>query len=142
MTALALSPADPGTVYLAKTLGGTLSVLILEGATVGFAGLFLGAHVERLGLSGAAALILGAAGLSALGVMQAGMAVHARAREALLPLLLFPLAVPLILLGGRVVHYRLAEIPESAMQALWFLAYFDVLFMAAGFLLFRFIMED
>ena len=119
-----------------------LSIIILEVVTVAFAGLFLGADIERLGFGGLAALGLGAAGLAALGVIQGAMAVHTRAREALLPILLFPLAVPILLIGGQIVHYRLDRVQEDPSQGLWFLLCFDILFLAAGFVLFRFLMED
>lgn len=142
LTALALSPADPGSIYLAKAFGLMATIMILEVTTVAFAGLFLGAHVERLGLAGAGALALGAIGLAALGVIQGAMAVHTRAREALLPILLFPLVVPILLIGGQIVHYRLGGIPENPIQGLLFLFCFDVLFLAAGYILFQFLMED
>lgn len=142
LTALALSPVDPGSVYLAKAFGLMLNIMILEATTVAFAGLFLGAHVERLGFAGAGALGLGGIGLAALGVIQGAMAVHTRAREALLPILLFPLAVPILLIGGQIVHYRLGGIPENSDQGLLFLLCFDVLFLAAGYILFQFLMED
>ena len=140
--ALSLSPADPGLVYLAKAAGTFLMVLGLELGTALAAGFFFNADLARLWGCGGAALVLGALGLSALGTLQAAMAVHLRPRDAVLPLLLFPLQIPILIFGGRAVLDALSGNQEGGLIGLAAMAGFDILFLAAGYLLFSFLMEE
>ena len=87
-------------------------------------------------------VVLGGVGLVTLGTFYAAMASRSRAREVLLPLLLFPMLVPILLaaiqalkslLGGDLMHE--ANAWTSLMAA------YDVIFLAATFLAFDFVIE-
>lgn len=94
---LCLVPVDPRALFLAKAMVNTgflvlLSLVILP-VTIGVYGVELrGGFWPMLGV-----LAVGCAGISAPGTLQAGIAVQARARDVLLPLLLFPILVPSLL---------------------------------------------
>ncbi len=96
---LRLYPGDVRAIYLGKLLANlvllaALEVLLFPAAAVLF-------QIDMLphapGLIAVAAL--GTFGLSTIGTFFAGLTVHMRARELLLPLLLFPALVP-VMLGG------------------------------------------
>jgi heme exporter protein B len=89
-----------------------------------------------------AILFFGCVGLVTLGTFYAALASRSRAREVLLPLLLFPMQVPVLiaavdatkaLLGGNLMG------DAGAWARL--LAAFDIIFLVASFLAFEFIIE-
>lgn len=85
---------------------------------------------------------LGILGLSAVGCFFAGLVVSARAREAILPLLVLPLVVPVALGAIRATSPGLAGDGEEAVSWLSLLAAFDAVFLACGVLLFDKVLED
>ena len=144
LTALAVSPVDRGAVFAGKWLAAYLfSMLvaaILLPTLVVLMGLTLtGSTVLALGAIAAAAL----AGWSATGVMLGTVAVSARAREVLLPVLLYPLVLPLVVPAVNASGAVIRGEPASALVApiVLILAY-DVIFWVMGFLLFEYVMED
>src|SRR5262249_6513519 len=92
---LLLAPFDRSALYLAKVVTSVASMLVVElVALPAFIALFnLTVALPRLAL----ALVLGTIGLAGVGTLFAAIAAHSRAREVLLPLLLFPIQVPVIL---------------------------------------------
>jgi heme exporter protein B len=92
---LLLAPVDRSALYLAKVLTSIASMLVVEVVALPvFIGLFnLTVDLPLLVL----ALVLGTIGLAGVGTLFAAIAAHTRAREVLLPLLLFPIQVPVIL---------------------------------------------
>ena len=86
---------------------------------------------------------LGTLGFSALGTLLAAMTAHLRAREVMLPLLLFPLTVPVILGSVRATEAILAgEGLSAASHWLKLLAGFDVIFLVVSPLVFEFVLEE
>lgn len=91
-----LLPANPAALYYAKALANWLQLTLLGIALVPLMVALYDAHLPRpLALLGIIAL--GAAGLSAPGTLYAAMTHQARSRQTLLPLLLFPLVVPVLI---------------------------------------------
>jgi heme exporter protein B len=89
---LRLTPVDRGAIYLGKFLGNTLFLLVTEACILPiFAVLF---DVSVLNPVLWLIMVLGTVGFVAVGTLFAAMAVNTRAREAMLPLLLFPIAQP------------------------------------------------
>jgi len=92
---LMLSPVDGGTIYLGKMLANLTIMVAVEAVMLPlFVALFdLSLAYWPLVLI----LPLGTVGFVAMGTLIAAMAVNTRAREALLPVLLFPAVVPMLL---------------------------------------------
>ena len=90
-----LAPIDRSALYLAKAAASVIAMLGVElVALPAFIALFnVAVDLPKLLL----ALSLGTLGLAGVGTLFAAMAAHARAREVLLPLLLFPVQVPVVL---------------------------------------------
>ena len=90
-------------------------------------------------------LLLGTLGLAGVGTLFAAIAAHTRAREVLLPLLLFPIQVPVILATvkttGAAVRVPGLEPPDVS-QWLGLLVAFDALFLSLSVLLFEFVIEE
>jgi heme exporter protein B len=134
---LLLAPMDRSALYLAKVIKTVASMLVVEAVALpAFIGLFnLAIDLPLLVLS----LLLGTLGLAGVGTLFAAIAAHTRAREALLPLLLFPIQVPVILATvkstGAAIRVPGLEPPEIG-QWLGLLVAFDALFLGLSVLLF------
>jgi heme exporter protein B len=139
---LLLTPVPRGVLYLGKMLGNALFLAVLLALLVPLAGLLLG--VDLRGAAGPLALALlgGVLGFSALGTLLGGITAQVAGREVLLPLLLFPLLVPLLLVEVHLTQAILAGEPLSG-QWPWLrlLAAFDGVFLVVSYLVFDSVME-
>jgi heme exporter protein B len=140
---LLLAPMDRSAIYAAKVIANVFAMLVVEIIAVpAFIGLF---NVKvSLGLL-VAGLVLGTVGLGGVGTLFAAIAAHTRAREVLLPLLLFPIQVPVILAtvkvtGGAVLVPGSA--PPEVGQWLGLLVAFDAIFLSLSVLLFEHVIEE
>jgi heme exporter protein B len=140
---LLLAPVDRSAIYLAKVFTSVVSMLVVEiVALPAFIGLFnLVVDLPLLVL----ALVLGTLGLAGVGTLFAAIAAHTRAREVLLPLLLFPIQVPVILATvkstGAAIRVPGVDPPEIS-QWLGMLVAFDALFLGLSVLLFDYAIEE
>lgn len=140
---LLLAPLDRGTLYLAKVLANTLFLLAAQAVLVPLFVLFFDLSLGWRLLPWLAVLFFVVVGFSATGTLFAALALHTRAREILLPLLLLPLIVPLFLAGVRVSQRAFALKPLDEAIAWVHLAIgFDVIALVVGWLLFEYVVED
>jgi len=138
---LALAPVDRAAIFLGKAAAVTLQLWALEAAIVLLVatlfGLSVGGSPEVL----VAAFGLGTVGLAAVGSLLGVVTASARAREAVLPLLVLPLAVP-VLLGGVKATQAATTGSVGAGSWLLLLLAFDAVFLAAGTLVFGILMDE
>lgn len=139
---LILTPADRGGIFLGKVLAVVTELVVLEAlsllGTIFFFGVTLNVDLWML----AGAFILGALALCAIGTIFAALSSRARAREALLPLLVLPLVTPVLLAGIRVTQSATTLGDGDAGQWLMLLAAAAVIGTASGMLLFEHALED
>jgi heme exporter protein B len=97
--------------------------------------------MQVLGVIGVVAV--GAAGLSAPGTLYAAMTSQARAKQTLLPLLLFPLLVPVLLAAVKATSLLILGDPMGQLGS-WvaLLLIFDLVHWTLGGLLFERVVED
>jgi heme exporter protein B len=138
---LAQVPVDRGWVFLGKAGANALALLGVElWAGVLFT-VFLGVD---WGGSWAAALgagVLGGIGLAAVGTLLAALSLAARFREFLLPVLLFPLVLPVLVLASRITGLALAE--REIPDVYWaMLALYDWVFVLIGYFVFDSVLEE
>jgi len=139
---LLLLPADPRALYYAKAVANVLQLTLLGAALVPVMVVLYDAGTARVGaLVGVVAL--GAAGLSAPGTLYAAMTAQARARNTLLPLLLFPLVVPALLAAVKATSLLILGDPMGQLRA-WtlLLVAFDAVYWSLCGLLFERVVED
>jgi len=129
--ALRLSAADPGAVYLGKTVAVLVQLVLLEVVlTFGLVAVY-GYHVEHPGVllaSGAAASV----GIAAAGVLYATVAASLRVRDTLVPLLTLPALAPVALGGTRAWVAAQALGAGDGMRWVQLLAVFACLFVTFG----------
>lgn len=138
-----LAPADPRAVFLGKAFGNTLMLWILAivvtPVTIGLYDVTVHGGFLKL----AFVLLLGCFGISAPGTIYAAIASNARARDVLLPLLLFPVLIPSLLASVKATGLVLDGDPMSQLDGwLGLLSAFNVLYWGLGFALFPRVIED
>lgn len=141
--ALLALPVERGSLFLGKALAnlGVLALVALVAcpAYVAFAGAAF--SPASLGLF-AVVLALGLVGLAAAGTILAALAAETRARETLVPVLLAPVALPLLVAGVSGTRDALAGagFPDVQGEILLLLGY-DLAVAAASWLLFEYVVE-
>ena len=87
-------------------------------------------------------VVLGGVGLVTLGTFYAAMASRSRAREVLLPLLLFPMLIPILLAAIQALKALMTgDVMREAAAWTSLMAAYDVIFLAATFLGFDYVIE-
>jgi heme exporter protein B len=97
---LRLSGLDPAGIFLGKTAAVTLELLVLE-VLLGTGVVLLYGDAVRSPGALVATSIAGTAGLAAVGTLYGALSSGLRVRDTLLPLLLLPVAAPVLLAGTR-----------------------------------------
>jgi heme exporter protein B len=139
---LKIAPLDPAAIFIAKMLGTATTLALLQGVVLPLTTVFFGiAPRAPWALVGVCAL--GNLGFSALATLFASMSVASRAREVLLPLLIFPVLVPLVIAAVKASAVFLGGgAPGDAAVWVRVLAAFDVVFTVAGWLLFEHVVRE
>jgi heme exporter protein B len=139
---LLLLPTDPHVLYYAKAIANWLQLTILGVALVPVMVVLYDAGTTRL-LTLLLVIVLGTAGLSAPGTLYAAMTAQLKAKQTLLPLLLFPLIVPALL--GSVKATSLVILGDPMGQArpwIILLLAFDLIYWSLCGLLYGRVVED
>jgi heme exporter protein B len=132
LDALVLAPCDRSAIWVAKLLATLAFLVVAELIALPAFALFF----ERPAAATIAAILLADVGICAVGTVVAAMAVAARARELLLPLVFLPLALP-ILVGG--VGATVASDPA---RYLGFLALYDLVFAILAWATFEYVVTE
>lgn len=143
LEALLLCPMDRAALYLAKIFFNLLMMLLVE--VIVFPLFFVLFNLDLWSQLPSLFFValLGTIGFCVLGTLFSGVTVKARARELLLPLILFPLMIPVILATIRGMELILQTGSfEDASPWLRLLFVFDVIFSTAGFLIFEWVIEE
>ena len=139
---LAVSPAPREAIFLGKlvsNLGFTFAVeIVVIPIFVGLLQLHPG-HVGLLALS----VVLGTLGLQTVGTLFASMAVNTRGREAILPLLVMPVAVPVMIAAVASTRDAFSGVWTTGSTGwLLLMAGYDALFLLVALATFPSVMEE
>ncbi|MEM4658838.1 MAG: heme exporter protein CcmB [Candidatus Methanosuratincola sp.] len=140
---LLLTPVDRSVLYLGKMMSNLVFVLVMEFVTLplftGFFNVNLFEHASDL----LVVVLLGTIGFVSVGTLFSAMAVNTRLREVLLPILLFPIIMPVIISAVRLT--------DSVLQgrgiateggSLKLLVSFDIIFLVVCSVVFEYVIED
>jgi heme exporter protein B len=138
---LLLGPMDRSVIYLAKWLSNWLFMSVVEAVTLPLASALFNLNLIRADLLLITAL--GTGGYAGVGTLFSAMTANTRTREVLLPVLLFPVAVPLLLAaikatGGLLDGGTLAGVSHW----LQILIGFDLIFVILAYVLFDYVVEE
>ncbi len=144
LRALMLAPASRPAIYVGKLLGvlalmAAVEVILVPLVGILFHAAFLASLVLVVGL-----LASGTIGFAAVGTLFAAMLVRARSRDVLLPVLLYPITIPVIIAGVRGTAALLQPVPEVDVARMWIalLTFFDVVFVTLSLWTFEPLMTE
>jgi len=144
--AFLLAPVDRTTMFLAKATGLFVFLAVLELIAVpAFALLLLKPSLGEPLPGLIATLALANLGLSAIGTLVSGIAVHTRARDLIGPIIGLPLLIPALIASSHAIAPLLrtahaATAPPGKWMAI--LALYDVVFALLAYAVFDFLLED
>jgi heme exporter protein B len=140
---LVLYPGDRRAIYVGKLIANLTFLLLVETILLIVAGVLYDLPLLGVALPLGVVVVLGTVGFVTLGTFYAAMASRLRAREVLLPLLLFPMLIPLLIAAVEATNDLLSG---SAMGNVggWMrlLFVFDVIFVVASVMAFEYVIED
>jgi len=144
LRALLLAPADRSALYVGKLAG---LLVILAGVEVILLALiavwFQAPIFEQPGRL-AALMLAGTLGFASVGTLFAAMLVRVRSRDVLLPILLYPITIPVMIAGVRGTAALLQNIPDLGAAQFWLslLVFFDVVFVTLALWTFEPLLTD
>ena len=142
LEALLLSPMDRGALFLAKTSFNFILMVLVEIVVIPLFWVLFNLRSWDVIPSLFLVTLLGTVGFCVLGTLLSAVTLKARARELLLPLILFPLMIPVILGTIRCMEtvLRAGDLGD-ALPWLRLLVGFDVIFLTVGVLIFDWVIE-
>lgn len=144
LRALLIAPVDRPALYVAKFAGVMVLLCGVEAVVVPLVGLLFNAPLTAAPFTFAALLFAGTVGFAAVGTLFAAMLVRTRSRDVLLPVLLYPITVPVIIAGVRGIAALFQSEPDISVARAWLsiLISFDVVFITLGLWTFEPLMTD
>jgi len=143
MQGLLLCPVDRSAVFTAKVAGNVLFIFLVELITLPVMVLFFDLNIGPVWLPLLATLILGTLGFATVGTVFSAISANTRSREVMLPIMLFPVTVPIILAAIKSTSYLLAGRDMSQVWSwLRLLIAFDVIYFVVCFLLYEYVVEE
>ena len=141
MEGLLLCPVDRSAIYLGKMVGNLLFMVAMEVVVLPVFAAFFNLSVFSLRLL--LIVLLGTLGFAAVGTLFSAVAVHTRTREVMLPILLLPVAVPVLVAAVKATSDAIASIPPPV-EGPWIgvLVAFDVVFLTAALLTFEYVFQE
>ncbi len=138
---LLLAPVDRSAIYFGKALGNLVFMLMVEIIVLPIYSLLYNVNLLNPGLL--LVILLGSIGYVAVGTLLAAMAVQARTRDILLPILLFPVVLPVILAAVKASTGFLDGIEMNLIRPwLNLLIAYDIIFSAVAFMVFDYVVEE
>lgn len=149
---LLLYPGDRRSIFLGKLIANLAFVLLVEAVLIPLAAVLYDIPIWTVIVPLALVLFLGTVGFVTLGTFYAAMASRLRAREVLLPLLLFPMLIPLLIAAVQATSLILtgdlmvrdAGGATVALSSSWvrILVVFDIVFFVGALFAFEHVIED
>jgi heme exporter protein B len=144
LRALLLTPVERPGIYLGKLLALLILLFGIEIPLVPIVALLFQSPMGRAPLLLASLLVAGTIGFAIIGTLFAAMLVRAQSRDVLLPVVLYPLTVPVLIAGVRGTAAIVAPEPQLAMAQTWLamLIFFDVVFLTLSLWTFAPVMRE
>jgi heme exporter protein B len=138
---LLLAPVDRSAIYFGKVISNLAFMLIVELIVLPVYSVLYNVNLFNPGLL--LVILLGSIGYVAVGTLLAAMSVQTRTRDILLPILLFPVVIPVLLAAVKASGGFLsgAELADILLPINLLIAY-DVIFIALAFMVFDSVVEE
>jgi len=141
MDGLLLAPVDRSAIYFGKVISNLVFMLGVEVVVLPIYALLYNVNLFIPGFL--LVLLLGSVGYIVVGTLLSAMAVQSRARDMLLPILHFPVAMAVLISSVQASGGYLSGADPASIRA-WInlLIVYDVIFTAIAFMVFDFIVEE
>ncbi len=141
LDAMLLAPIDRVAIFFGKLFGNLVFTLIVGVLLLPIMTILYNHNLFQPWL--VAVLLLGTFGFATVGTLLAMMTVQTRARESLLPIVMMPVALPVLLAAVRASTSILTEAPVADWIA-WpqILVVVDIIYLVVCFLLFEYVIEE
>jgi len=139
---LLLAPVDRTAIYFGKAVANLVFILVVAAIVLPVYSVLYNTNLlTQPGLM--LVILLGAEGYVAVGTLLATMAVQTRTRDILLPILLFPVVIPVLVAAVKASSGFLQGLPMDEITPwLNLLVTYDVVFTAVAFMVFDFVVEE
>jgi heme exporter protein B len=138
---LLLAPVDRSAIYFGKAFGNLIFMFIVEAIVLPVYSVLYNINLFKPGLL--LVILLGSIGYVAVGTLLSTMAVQTRTRDILLPILLFPLVIPVLIAAVRASNGFLQGIEMvEIMPWINLLIVYDIIFTAIAFMVFDYVVEE
>lgn len=144
LRALLIAPIDRPALYVGKLAGILILLFAVEAIVVPLVALMFQAALFDHALLMLGLLVAGTIGFAAVGTLFAAMLVRVRSRDVMLPVLLYPITVPVIIAGVRGTAALLQPEGGEPMARAWLamLVFFDVVFITLALWIFEPVMTE
>jgi heme exporter protein B len=138
---LLLAPVDRSVIYFGKMLGNLIFMSVVEAIVLPIFWILFNPPLFSPALI--LIIVLGTLGFAGVGTLFSAIAVHTRAREVMLPILLFPIVIPLMIAAVKITGGLLDGQPLSEMRNwLNLLVGFDIIFLTVSYMTFDYVVEE
>ena len=139
-----LAPVDRPAIYLGKLIGLLLLLAAVEAVVVVMVAFLFQAPLFRHAWLLLALLVLGTIGFASVGTLFSAMLVRTTSRAVLLPILLYPVTIPVLIMGVSGTAALVQPEPDLAMARLWItlLIFFDAVFLVLALWTFEPVMTE
>ena len=138
---LLLAPVDRSAIYFGKVISNLAFMLIVEAIVLPVYSVLYNINLFRPGLL--LVILLGSIGYVGVGTLLAAMSVQTRTRDILLPILLFPVVIPVLLAAVKASSGYLEGLEFSEiLSPLSLLIAYDVIFISVAFMVFDSVVEE
>jgi heme exporter protein B len=138
---LLLAPVDRSAIYFGKVISNLAFMLIVELIVLPVYSVLYSVNLFQPGLL--LVILLGSIGYVGVGTLLSAMSVQTRTRDILLPILLFPVVIPVLLAAVKASSGFLANADwEEILVPLNLLIAYDVIFIAVAFMVFDSVVEE
>ena len=140
---LMMVPADRTAIYFGKLISNLIFLLSMELFILPLFMIFFNVDlIEHLG-SLLIVIVLGTLGFCALGTLLSSLSSNLKSREIMLPILLYPLMIPIVIGAVRMTGQILEGVPlVDMMKWVGLMASFDIIYIGVSIMTIDHILEE
>jgi heme exporter protein B len=138
---LLLCPVDRSAIYFGKMIGNLLFMTVVQAIFLPLFSVLFNYPLLSPGIL--LIVVVGTIGLAGIGTLISTMAVHTRAREVMLPIMLLPLLIPFLLAAVKATRGVLDGLPWNEFQGwIQLMVAYNMILLAAAYMTFDYVVEE
>ena len=138
---LLIAPIDRSLIFLSKFCVNFILIFLVELISLPLIMLFFNIDIYLIIWPLLQVYVLATLGISAIGTLFSAMLVNIRMKDVLMPLLTFPLLVPLLIAAVSLTRILFTGQSEESYWIKMLISY-DIIFITSGYILYEFLLEE